>query len=217
MGMLSLSISFCPALSLPIVNSEFYGSQAVPNQYFAFSLLYSSISDTVVASLLREVPHARNICWRLLLLLLHSWCSNSNQRKRGFGIVSQLFLYPDFGNELSKFIRCDVHDEDSHVKEIVHVTLIEAKEIFKPIDYVEYRGSKEDNHVWLSDKRRFDKATQHKAIGALEKFAEATGNDLPADMKSLKPEYCKLTAKYVTLSFLKCSDGRTRGALMLLS
>ncbi|EFJ22267.1 hypothetical protein SELMODRAFT_416703 [Selaginella moellendorffii] len=69
---------------------------------------------------------------------------------------------------------------------LVHVYMLESRNSAKDID--ELKTQQLDMHVI--------EAIQDKAIGALEKFAEATGNDLPADMKSLKPEYIKLFNQY---------------------
>ncbi|EFJ20353.1 hypothetical protein SELMODRAFT_176951 [Selaginella moellendorffii] len=90
------------------------------------------------ATFLREVPHARDIRRRLLLNLMLSDIPGvpieEKERLLHCVVVGGGPTGVEFSGELSDFIRRDVHEKYSHVKEYVHVTLIEANEILSSFD-----------------------------------------------------------------------------------
>ncbi|EFJ25679.1 hypothetical protein SELMODRAFT_413564 [Selaginella moellendorffii] len=73
---------------------------------------------------------------------------------------------------------------------LVHVYMLES-----PLEILRRGYGLEELKTQQLDMQVIE-AIQDKAIQALEKFAKATGNDLPADIKSLKPEYIKLLNQY---------------------
>lgn len=90
------------------------------------------------AIFLREVSDAQNIRRKLLLNLMLSDIPGTpeEEKKRLLHcvVVGGGPTGVEFSGELSDFIKRDVHDKYSHVKEFIHVTLIEAKEILSSFD-----------------------------------------------------------------------------------
>ncbi|KAK6138216.1 hypothetical protein DH2020_028050 [Rehmannia glutinosa] len=87
------------------------------------------------AIFLREVHHAQEIRRKLLLNLM---LSDVPAMKRSVGSCTVLSLVGshrvEFSGELSDFIQKDVHKRYSHVKDYIHVTLVEANEILSSFD-----------------------------------------------------------------------------------
>ncbi|KAK8955263.1 hypothetical protein KSP40_PGU011603 [Platanthera guangdongensis] len=90
------------------------------------------------AIFLREVHHAQEIRRKLLLnLMLSDVPGISEEEKRRLLHCVVIGGGPtgvEFSGELSDFIISDVHDRYAHVKEYIHVTLIEANEILSSFD-----------------------------------------------------------------------------------
>ncbi|XVE59430.1 hypothetical protein DITRI_Ditri05aG0046000 [Diplodiscus trichospermus] len=90
------------------------------------------------AIFLREVHHAQEIRRKLLLnLMLSDVPGISEEEKRRLlhcVVVGGGPTGVEFSGELSDFIRRDVHQRYTHVKEYIHVTLIEANEILSSFD-----------------------------------------------------------------------------------
>lgn len=90
------------------------------------------------ATFLREVHHAQEIRRKLLLNLMLSDVPgiSEGERKRLLHcvVVGGGPTGVEFSGELSDFIMRDVHERYSHVKDYIHVTLIEANEILSSFD-----------------------------------------------------------------------------------
>ncbi|XP_052201106.1 internal alternative NAD(P)H-ubiquinone oxidoreductase A1, mitochondrial-like [Diospyros lotus] len=90
------------------------------------------------AVFLREVYHAQEIRRRLLLnLMLSDVPGVSEEEKRRLlhcVVVGGGPTGVEFSGELSDFILRDVHQRYAHVKDYIHVTLIEANEILSSFD-----------------------------------------------------------------------------------
>ncbi|XWS52976.1 hypothetical protein CRYUN_Cryun11dG0118300 [Craigia yunnanensis] len=90
------------------------------------------------AIFLREVHHAQEIRRKLLLnLMLSDVPGISEEEKRRLlhcVVVGGGPTGVEFSGELSDFIRKDVHQRYTHVKDYIHVTLIEANEILSSFD-----------------------------------------------------------------------------------
>ncbi|KAK8697779.1 hypothetical protein V6N13_113916 [Hibiscus sabdariffa] len=90
------------------------------------------------AIFLREVHHAQEIRRKLLLnLMLSDVPGLPEEEKRRLlhcVVVGGGPTGVEFSGELSDFIRRDVHERYSHVKDYIHVTLIEANEILSSFD-----------------------------------------------------------------------------------
>ncbi|XP_010922566.1 internal alternative NAD(P)H-ubiquinone oxidoreductase A2, mitochondrial [Elaeis guineensis] len=90
------------------------------------------------AIFLREVHHAQEIRRKLLLnLMLSDVPGISEEEKRRLLHCVVIGGGPtgvEFSGELSDFIIRDVHERYSHVKDYIHVTLIEANEILSSFD-----------------------------------------------------------------------------------
>ncbi|XVF46765.1 hypothetical protein PTKIN_Ptkin03bG0054700 [Pterospermum kingtungense] len=90
------------------------------------------------AIFLREVHHAQEIRRKLLLnLMLSDVPGISEEEKRRLlhcVVVGGGPTGVEFSGELSDFIRKDVHERYTHVKDYIHVTLIEANEILSSFD-----------------------------------------------------------------------------------
>ncbi|CAN4128423.1 unnamed protein product [Withania somnifera] len=90
------------------------------------------------AIFLREVHHAQEIRRKLLLnLMLSDVPGVSAEEKRRLlhcVVVGGGPTGVEFSGELSDFIMRDVHQRYAHVKEYIHVTLIEANEILSSFD-----------------------------------------------------------------------------------
>ncbi|KAH0465816.1 hypothetical protein IEQ34_005919 [Dendrobium chrysotoxum] len=90
------------------------------------------------ATFLREVHHAQEIRRKLLLnLMLSDVPGISEEEKRRLLHCVVIGGGPtgvEFSGELSDFIISDVHERYTHVKEYIHVTLIEANEILSSFD-----------------------------------------------------------------------------------
>ncbi|KAG9142024.1 hypothetical protein Leryth_009378 [Lithospermum erythrorhizon] len=90
------------------------------------------------ATFLREVHHAQEIRRKLLLnLMLSDVPGVSEEEKRRLlhcVVVGGGPTGVEFSGELSDFIMNDVRQRYSHVKDYIHVTLIEAKEILSSFD-----------------------------------------------------------------------------------
>ncbi|KAK9127455.1 hypothetical protein Syun_016252 [Stephania yunnanensis] len=90
------------------------------------------------AIFLREVSHAQEIRRKLLLnLMLSDVPGISEEEKKRLLHCVVIGGGPtgvEFSGELSDFIIKDVHERYSHVKDYVHVTLIEANEILSSFD-----------------------------------------------------------------------------------
>lgn len=90
------------------------------------------------AIFLREVHHAQEIRRKLLLnLMLSDVPGISVEEKRRLLHCVVIGGGPtgvEFSGELSDFIISDVHERYTHVKEYIHVTLIEANEILSSFD-----------------------------------------------------------------------------------
>ncbi|CAL9181801.1 unnamed protein product [Musa hybrid cultivar] len=90
------------------------------------------------AIFLREVHHAQEIRRRLLLnLMLSDMPGISEDEKKRLLHCVVIGGGPtgvEFSGELSDFIIKDVHERYSHVKDFIHVTLIEANEILSSFD-----------------------------------------------------------------------------------
>ncbi|KAI0519255.1 hypothetical protein KFK09_006697 [Dendrobium nobile] len=90
------------------------------------------------ATFLREVHHAQEIRRKLLLnLMLSDVPGISEEEKRRLLHCVVIGGGPtgvEFSGELSDFITSDVHERYTHVKEYIHVTLIEANEILSSFD-----------------------------------------------------------------------------------
>ncbi|XVE79382.1 hypothetical protein DITRI_Ditri14bG0054000 [Diplodiscus trichospermus] len=90
------------------------------------------------AIFLREVHHAQEIRRKLLLnLMLSDVPGISEEEKRRLlhcVVVGGGPTGVEFSGELSDFIRRDVHQRYTHVKDYIHVTLIEANEILSSFD-----------------------------------------------------------------------------------
>ncbi|KAL3334059.1 hypothetical protein AABB24_030695 [Solanum stoloniferum] len=90
------------------------------------------------ATFLREVHHAQEIRRKLLLnLMLSDVPGVSEEEKRRLlhcVVVGGGPTGVEFSGELSDFILKDVHQRYAHVKDYIHVTLIEANEILSSFD-----------------------------------------------------------------------------------
>ncbi|KAJ9543667.1 hypothetical protein OSB04_023374 [Centaurea solstitialis] len=90
------------------------------------------------AIFLREVHHAQEIRRKLLLnLMLSDVPGVSDEEKRRLlhcVVVGGGPTGVEFSGELSDFIMRDVHQRYSHVKDYIHVTLIEANDILSSFD-----------------------------------------------------------------------------------
>lgn len=90
------------------------------------------------AIFLREVYHAQEIRRKLLLNLMLSdvpgISENEKCRLLHCVVVGGGPTGVEFSGELSDFIIKDVHERYSHVKDYIHVTLIEANEILSSFD-----------------------------------------------------------------------------------
>ncbi|XP_057419976.1 internal alternative NAD(P)H-ubiquinone oxidoreductase A1, mitochondrial-like [Lotus japonicus] len=90
------------------------------------------------AFFLREVNHAQEIRKRLLLnLMLSENPGISEEEKKRLLHCVVIGGGPtgvEFSGELSDFIMKDVHERYTHVKDYIHVTLIEANEILSSFD-----------------------------------------------------------------------------------
>lgn len=90
------------------------------------------------AIFLREVHHAQEIRRKLLLnLMLSDVPGVSEEEKRRLlhcVVVGGGPTGVEFSGELSDFIKRDVHQRYAHVKDYIHVTLIEANEILSSFD-----------------------------------------------------------------------------------
>lgn len=90
------------------------------------------------AIFLREVHHAQEIRRRLLLNLMLSDIPGISEAERRrmlhCVVVGGGPTGVEFSGELSDFIMRDVHQRYAHVKDYIHVTLIEAKEILSSFD-----------------------------------------------------------------------------------
>ncbi|KAE8711390.1 Internal alternative NAD(P)H-ubiquinone oxidoreductase A1 [Hibiscus syriacus] len=90
------------------------------------------------ALFLREVHHAQEIRRKLLLNLMLSDVpglpEEEKQRLLHIVVVGGGPTGVEFSGELSDFIRKDVHERYTHVKDYIHVTLIEANEILSSFD-----------------------------------------------------------------------------------
>ncbi|XVF19850.1 hypothetical protein REPUB_Repub11eG0146400 [Reevesia pubescens] len=90
------------------------------------------------AIFLREVHHAQEIRRKLLLnLMLSDVPGLSEEEKRRLlhcVVVGGGPTGVEFSGELSDFIKRDVHQRYTHVKDNIHVTLIEANEILSSFD-----------------------------------------------------------------------------------
>lgn len=90
------------------------------------------------AIFLREVHHAQEIRRKLLLnLMLSDVPGISEEEKRRLlhcVVVGGGPTGVEFSGELSDFIMKDVHQRYAHVKDFIHVTLIEANEILSSFD-----------------------------------------------------------------------------------
>ncbi|TKY59332.1 Internal alternative NAD(P)H-ubiquinone oxidoreductase A2 [Spatholobus suberectus] len=90
------------------------------------------------AFFLREVNHAQEIRKRLLLnLMLSENPGISEEEKKRLLHCVVIGGGPtgvEFSGELSDFIMRDVHERYTHVKDYIHVTLIEANEILSSFD-----------------------------------------------------------------------------------
>nr|GME09393.1 internal alternative NAD(P)H-ubiquinone oxidoreductase A1, mitochondrial-like [Ipomoea batatas] len=90
------------------------------------------------AIFLREVYHAQEIRRKLLLnLMLSDVPGVSDEEKRRLlhcVVVGGGPTGVEFSGELSDFIMRDVHQRYAHVKDYIHVTLIEANEILSSFD-----------------------------------------------------------------------------------
>ncbi|GLT81723.1 hypothetical protein SLE2022_001580 [Rubroshorea leprosula] len=90
------------------------------------------------AIFLREVHHAQEIRRKLLLnLMLSDVPGISEEEKRRLlhcVVVGGGPTGVEFSGELSDFIMRDVHQRYAHVKDYIHVTLIEANEILSSFD-----------------------------------------------------------------------------------
>ncbi|MBA0587569.1 internal alternative NAD(P)H-ubiquinone oxidoreductase A1, mitochondrial [Gossypium raimondii] len=90
------------------------------------------------AVFLREVHHAQAIRRKLLLnLMLSDVPGISEEEKRRLlhcVVVGGGPTGVEFSGELSDFIRSDVHQRYTHVKDYIHVTLIEANDILSSFD-----------------------------------------------------------------------------------
>lgn len=90
------------------------------------------------AIFLREVHHAQEIRQKLLLNLMLSDVPgiSEGEKKRLLHcvVVGGGPTGVEFSGELSDFIIRDVHERYSHVKDYIHVTLIEANEILSSFD-----------------------------------------------------------------------------------
>ncbi|XP_074295017.1 internal alternative NAD(P)H-ubiquinone oxidoreductase A2, mitochondrial-like [Silene latifolia] len=90
------------------------------------------------ATFLREVHHAQEIRRKLLLNLMLSdipgVAEEEKQRLLHCVVVGGGPTGVEFSGELSDFIMKDVHQRYAHVKDYIHVTLIEANEILSSFD-----------------------------------------------------------------------------------
>ncbi|OMO90425.1 FAD-dependent pyridine nucleotide-disulfide oxidoreductase [Corchorus olitorius] len=90
------------------------------------------------ATFLREVHHAQEIRRKLLLNLMLSdvpgISEEEKQRLLHCVVVGGGPTGVEFSGELSDFIRRDVHQRYTHVKDYINVTLIEANEILSSFD-----------------------------------------------------------------------------------
>ncbi|KAI4305289.1 hypothetical protein L6164_028661 [Bauhinia variegata] len=90
------------------------------------------------AIFLREVNHAQEIRRKLLLNLMLSDVPGVSQEEKGrllhCVVVGGGPTGVEFSGELSDFIMRDVRQRYSHVKDYIHVTLIEANEILSSFD-----------------------------------------------------------------------------------
>ncbi|KAL6499728.1 Internal alternative NAD(P)H-ubiquinone oxidoreductase A1, mitochondrial [Orobanche gracilis] len=90
------------------------------------------------AIFLREVHHAQEIRRKLLLnLMLSDVPGVSDEQKRRLlhcVVVGGGPTGVEFSGELSDFIKKDVHQRYAHVKDYIHVTLVEASEILSSFD-----------------------------------------------------------------------------------
>lgn len=90
------------------------------------------------AIFLREVSDAQNIRKKLLLNLMLSDTPGTSEKEKQrllhFVVVGGGPTGVEFSGELSDFIKRDVHQRYAHVRDYIHVTLIEAKEILSSFD-----------------------------------------------------------------------------------
>lgn len=90
------------------------------------------------AIFLREVHHAQEIRRRLLLNLMLSDVPGISEEEKSrllhCVVIGGGPTGVEFSGELSDFIIKDVHERYSHVKDYIHVTLIEANEILSSFD-----------------------------------------------------------------------------------
>ncbi|EPS68436.1 hypothetical protein M569_06332, partial [Genlisea aurea] len=90
------------------------------------------------AIFLREVHHAQEIRRKLLLNLMLSdvpgVTEDEKRRLLHCVVVGGGPTGVEFSGELSDFIRKDVHKRYAHVKDYIHVTLVEANEILSSFD-----------------------------------------------------------------------------------
>ncbi|KAL0370214.1 UNVERIFIED_CONTAM: Internal alternative NAD(P)H-ubiquinone oxidoreductase A1, mitochondrial [Sesamum angustifolium] len=90
------------------------------------------------ATFLREVHHAQEIRRKLLLnLMLSDVPGIADEEKRRLlhcVVVGGGPTGVEFSGELSDFIQKDVHQRYAHVKDYIHVTLVEANEILSSFD-----------------------------------------------------------------------------------
>ncbi|KAA8543722.1 hypothetical protein F0562_022101 [Nyssa sinensis] len=87
---------------------------------------------------LREVHHAQEIRRKLLLNLMLSDVPGITEEEKSrllhYVVVGGSPAGVEFSGELSDFIIRDVHQRYAHVKDYIHVTLIEASEILSSFD-----------------------------------------------------------------------------------
>ncbi|KAK9279381.1 hypothetical protein L1049_013060 [Liquidambar formosana] len=104
----------------------------------AQALTFGIRGVTENAIFLREVSHAQEIRRKLLLnLMLSDVPGISEEEKRRLlhcVVVGGGPTGVEFSGELSDFIIRDVHQRYAHVKDYIHVTLIEANEILSSFD-----------------------------------------------------------------------------------
>uniref|UniRef100_A0A1D1ZBY4 NADH:ubiquinone reductase (non-electrogenic) n=1 Tax=Anthurium amnicola TaxID=1678845 RepID=A0A1D1ZBY4_9ARAE len=90
------------------------------------------------AIFLREVHHAQEIRRKLLLNLMLSDVPGISEEEKSrllhCVVIGGGPTGVEFSGELSDFIIKDVHERYSHVKDFIHVTLIEANEILSSFD-----------------------------------------------------------------------------------
>ncbi|PIA59465.1 hypothetical protein AQUCO_00400384v1 [Aquilegia coerulea] len=90
------------------------------------------------AIFLREVSHAQEIRRKLLLNLMLSDVPGISKEEKSrllhCVVIGGGPTGVEFSGELSDFIKKDVHERYAHVKDYIHVTLIEANEILSSFD-----------------------------------------------------------------------------------